>query len=100
MRTGVKCFGPKISAPLRKSGDRNARTRAFSTPSRARRTLSPTHAVHDILHAHLQDMNTAQFFANVILDLNKGSESPTCYLPWSWTQQTPGPLNKVCTDVF
>ena len=53
-----------------------------------------------LLLAQLQDMNTAQFFANVILDLNKGSESPTCYLPSSWTQQTPGPLNKVCTDVF
>ena len=45
-------------------------------------------------------MNIAQFFANVILDLNKGSEAPKCYMPWSWSQQTPGPMKVVCECVL
>lgn len=43
----------------------------------------------------LEDMNQAQFFANAIADLNKASEAPKCYTPWSWAQQTAGPVKIV-----
>ena len=43
----------------------------------------------------LEDMQVAQFVANVILDLNKGHDGIKCCLPWSWTLQMPGPLKLV-----
>jgi len=46
----------------------------------------------------LDDMNIAQFFANVILDLTKGQDAPKCYVPWSWSQQTAGPVQQVKLD--
>jgi len=33
----------------------------------------------------IEEMRTAEFFAMVIADLAKGSDAPSCYLPWSWT---------------
>ncbi len=95
----VKCSKISARALADIGGPKCTYTRFLDTCTRETHALLLLRMI--LLHAHLQDMNTAQFFANVILDLNKGSESPTCYLPWSWTQQTPGsPMNKVCTDVF
>ena len=43
----------------------------------------------------LEDMQIAQFFANVILDLNKGQEAAKCYVPWAWSTKDPGPTKIV-----